>query len=47
MATRSTEFPAASCSVQEAHDFSLIAQAATLGTRVPFLDLLRWLPYLC
>ncbi len=27
----------ASCSVQEAHDFALIAQAATLESRIPFL----------
>src|SRR5512143_703153 len=38
MATRSTGFGLlASCSVQEAHDFALIAQAATLESRVPFL----------
>jgi pyruvate-ferredoxin/flavodoxin oxidoreductase len=38
MATRSTGFALlASCSVQEAHDFALIAQASTLETRVPFL----------
>jgi pyruvate-ferredoxin/flavodoxin oxidoreductase len=38
MATRSTGFALlASCSVQEAHDFALIAQAATLEARVPFL----------
>jgi pyruvate-ferredoxin/flavodoxin oxidoreductase len=38
MATRSTGFALmASCSVQEAHDFALIAQAATLESRVPFL----------
>ena len=27
----------ASCSVQEAHDFALISQAATLESRIPFL----------
>ena len=38
MATRTTGFALiASGSVQEAHDAALIAQAATLGTRVPFL----------
>ncbi len=38
MATRSTGFALlASCSVQEAHDFALIAQAATLESRVPFV----------
>jgi pyruvate-ferredoxin/flavodoxin oxidoreductase len=38
MATRSTGFALlASASVQEAHDFALIAQAATLESRVPFL----------
>ncbi len=38
MATRSTGFALlASCSVQEAHDFALIAQAATLEARVPFV----------
>ena len=38
MACRSTGFAMlASCSVQEAHDFALIAQAATLESRVPFL----------
>ncbi|HEX9091331.1 MAG TPA: pyruvate:ferredoxin (flavodoxin) oxidoreductase, partial [Anaerolineales bacterium] len=38
MATRSTGFALlASCSVQEAHDFALIAQAATLESRIPFL----------
>jgi pyruvate-ferredoxin/flavodoxin oxidoreductase len=38
MSTRSTGFALlASNSVQEAQDFSLIAQAATLETRVPFL----------
>jgi pyruvate-ferredoxin/flavodoxin oxidoreductase len=38
MATRSTGFALlASCSVQEAHDLALIAQAATLEARVPFL----------
>jgi pyruvate-ferredoxin/flavodoxin oxidoreductase len=38
MSTRSTGFAMlASCSVQEAHDFALIAQAATLETRIPFL----------
>lgn len=38
MATRTTGFAMlASCSVQEAHDFALIAQAATLESRVPFL----------
>jgi pyruvate-ferredoxin/flavodoxin oxidoreductase len=38
MATRATGF-AMLCanSVQEAHDFALIAQAATLGSRVPFI----------
>src|SRR5512136_2992657 len=38
MATRSTGFALlASCSVQEAHDFALIAQAATLEARIPFV----------
>jgi pyruvate-ferredoxin/flavodoxin oxidoreductase len=38
MATRSTGFALlASGSVQEAHDCALIAQAATLRTRIPFL----------
>jgi pyruvate-ferredoxin/flavodoxin oxidoreductase len=38
MATRSTGFALlASSSVQEAHDFALIGQAATLESRVPFL----------
>jgi pyruvate-ferredoxin/flavodoxin oxidoreductase len=38
MATRSTGFALlGSGSVQEAHDFALIAQAATLETRVPFV----------
>ncbi len=38
MSTRSTGFALlASCSVQEAHDFALIAQAATLEARVPFV----------
>jgi pyruvate-ferredoxin/flavodoxin oxidoreductase len=38
MAARSTGFALlSSASVQEAHDFALIAQAATLGSRVPFL----------
>lgn len=38
MATRSTGFAMlCSASVQEAHDFALIAQAATLPSRVPFL----------
>jgi pyruvate-ferredoxin/flavodoxin oxidoreductase len=38
MATRSTGFAMlASCSVQEAHDFALIAQASTLESRIPFL----------
>jgi len=38
MAARSTGFAMlASNSVQEAHDFSLIAQAATLESRIPFL----------
>jgi pyruvate-ferredoxin/flavodoxin oxidoreductase len=38
MATRSTGFAMlASNSVQEAHDFALIAQAASLESRVPFL----------
>ncbi len=38
MATRSTGWAMlASSSVQEAHDFALIAQAATLDVRVPFL----------
>ncbi len=38
MATRSTGFALlASGSVQEAHDFACIAQAATLRSRVPFL----------
>jgi pyruvate-ferredoxin/flavodoxin oxidoreductase len=38
MAARSTGFALlSSASVQEAHDFALIAQAATLRSRVPFL----------
>src|SRR5271170_4700931 len=38
MATRATGFAMlASNSVQEAHDFAVIAQAATLATRVPFV----------
>ncbi len=38
MAARSTGFAMlASNSVQEAHDFALIAQAATLESRIPFL----------
>ena len=38
MATRQTGFALlSSCCVQEAHDFALIAQAATLESRVPFL----------
>ncbi|MFE4107582.1 pyruvate:ferredoxin (flavodoxin) oxidoreductase [Almyronema epifaneia] len=38
MAARATGFALlCSASVQEAHDFALIAQAATLQTRVPFL----------
>ncbi len=38
MACRQTGFALlASSSVQEAHDFALIGQAATLGARVPFL----------
>src|SRR3990167_6958933 len=38
MATRGTGFAMlASCSVQEAMDFALIAQAATLKSRIPFL----------
>ncbi|MBW2256324.1 MAG: pyruvate:ferredoxin (flavodoxin) oxidoreductase, partial [Deltaproteobacteria bacterium] len=37
-AARQTGFALlASCSVQEAHDFALVSQAATLRTRVPFL----------
>jgi len=38
MATRQTGFAMlASASVQEAHDFALISQAATLESRIPFL----------
>ncbi|PMB00041.1 pyruvate:ferredoxin (flavodoxin) oxidoreductase [Fischerella thermalis CCMEE 5268] len=38
MATRATGFALlSSASVQEAHDFALIAQAATLESRIPFL----------
>ena len=38
MAVRQTGFALlASASVQEAHDLALVAQAATLRTRVPFL----------
>ena len=38
MAARSTGFALlSSCSVQEAHDFPLIAQAATLESRIPFM----------
>lgn len=41
MATRATGFALlSSASVQEAHDMALIAQAATLRARVPFLHLL-------
>ena len=36
----------AASSVQEAHDFALVAHAATLASRVPFLALLRRLPHL-
>ena len=47
MATRQTGFALlASASVQEAMDFALIAQAATLEARVPFFALLRWVPHL-
>jgi pyruvate-ferredoxin/flavodoxin oxidoreductase len=38
MSTRSTGYALfASCSVQEAHDFALIAMASTLESRVPFI----------
>ena len=38
MAARSTGFAIlGACSVQEAHDLALVAQAATLASRVPFL----------
>lgn len=38
MAARTTGFAMlGSCSVQEAHDFALIAQAATLRARIPFI----------
>src|SRR5579872_6602738 len=38
MAARATGFALlGSASVQEAHDFALIAQAATLATRIPFV----------
>lgn len=38
MAARGTGFALlCSASVQEAHDFALIAQAATLAARVPFM----------
>lgn len=38
MAARTTGFAMlSSASVQEAHDFALIAQAATLGSRIPFM----------
>jgi pyruvate-ferredoxin/flavodoxin oxidoreductase len=38
MAARTTGFAIlGSASVQEAHDFALIAQAATLGSRIPFM----------
>lgn len=38
MATRATGFALiASCSVQEAHDMAVIAQASTLESRIPFL----------
>jgi len=38
MAVRSTGFALlSSCSVQEAHDFALISQAATLEARIPFI----------
>ena len=41
MAARQTGFALlSSCSVQEAHDFALIAQAATLESRIPFPALL-------
>src|SRR4026209_856242 len=32
----------ASASVQEAHDLALVAQAATLATRVPFVHFFDW-----
>ena len=38
MAVRQTGFaPLGSASVQEAHDLALVAQAATLATRIPFV----------
>ena len=47
MAVRQTGFALlASASVQEAHDLALVAQAATLRTRVPVRALLRRLPNL-
>ena len=47
MAVRQTGFALlASASVQEAHDLALVAQAATLRTRVPVRALLRRLPHL-
>ncbi len=47
MACRQTGFAhLCSGSVQEAHDFALIGQAATLAARVPFLHYLRRLPHL-
>ena len=47
MAARATGFAHARLgSVQEAHDLALIAQAATLESRVPVPPLLRRLPHL-
>ena len=47
MAVRPTGFAQlASSSVQEAHDMALIAQAATLESRIPVPPLLRRLPHL-
>jgi pyruvate-ferredoxin/flavodoxin oxidoreductase len=47
MAVRQTGFALlSSASVQEAHDLALVAQAATLRTRVPVRPLLRRLPHL-
>ena len=47
MAARATGFGMlASNSVQEVMDFALIAQAASLESRIPVRAFLRWLPHL-
>ncbi len=46
MAARQTGFAQlAASSVQEAHDFACIAQAATFAARVPFMHFFRRLPH--